>query len=180
MKKSFILALLFLFVFTPSALGHSGLSSSIPASGEVVKGELSSITLLFNTTVEKTSTFKVLNEDGVEVPIEEILINQNEMIGKLGKPLEEGEFTVEWKIIGKDGHPIGNTYSFHVELPSGIDSEVTSPQSHEEMTPDPTEKNKKVVRQSKESNNILIIFAIALGLIAVGAAFWLFRKERSK
>ncbi|MGB3100280.1 MAG: copper resistance CopC family protein [Psychrobacillus psychrotolerans] len=181
MKKSFILTLFFLFLFSPSALGHSGLSSSIPASGEVVKGELSSITLLFNTTVEKTSTIKVLNEDGVEVPIEEILINQNEMIGKFEKPLEEGEFTVEWKIIGNDGHPIGNTYLFRVELPSRTDSEVSSPQSHEEMnmTPKPTETNQKVVRESKESNNILIIFAIALGLIAVGTAFWLFRKGRS-
>lgn len=180
LKKSIILALLFLIAFTPSALGHSGLSSSTPASGEVVKGELSSLTLLFNTTVEKTSTLKVLNEDGVEVPIEEILINQNEMIGKLGKPLEEGEFTVEWKIIGKDGHPIENTYSFRVELPSEIGSEVPNQQSHEEMTTNHSEnENQMVVKESKESNNI-IIGAMLLVFLAVGTAFWLFRKGRSK
>jgi len=181
LKKSFILTLLFLFVFPPSALGHSGLSSSTPASGEVVKGELSSLTLLFNTTVEKTSMFKLLNEDGVEVPIEEIIIKQNEMIGKLGKPLEEGEFTVEWKIIGKDGHPIENAYSFRVELPSEIDSDVPNQQSHEEMTPNHSEnKNQMVVKDSKESNSIIIIVAMLLVFIAFGTAFWLFRKERNK
>ena len=79
-EKIIHLNITFSFLFAPSALGHSRLSSSTPASGEVVKGELSSITLLFNTTVEKTSNLNVLNEDGVEIPIEEILIKQNEMI----------------------------------------------------------------------------------------------------
>jgi len=181
LKKSIILTLLFLFAFTSSAFGHSGLSSSTPASGEVVKGELSSLTLMFNTTIEKTSMFKVLNEDGVEVPIEEIIIKQNEMIGKLSKPLEEGEFTVKWKIIGKDGHPIENTYSFRVELPSEIDSDDPNQQSHEEMTTNQSEnKNQMVVKESKESNNIIIIVAMLLVFIAIGTAFWLFRKGRSK
>ena len=178
LKKSFILTLLFLFAFTPSALGHSGLSSSTPASGEVVKGELSSLTLQFNTTIEKTSMFKVVNVDGVEVLIEEIIIKQNEMIGKLGEPLEEGEFTVEWKIIGEDGHPIENAYSFRVELPSEIDFDV--PQSHEEMTTNHSEnKNQMEVKDSKESNSIIVV-AMLLVFIAFGTAFWLFRKERNK
>ena len=29
-------------------------------------------------------------------------------------PLDNGTYTVEWKIIGADGHPIQGTYSFMV------------------------------------------------------------------
>ncbi|WP_342543548.1 copper resistance CopC family protein [Paenisporosarcina sp. FSL H8-0542] len=181
MKKLIILTLLFLFIFSPSALGHSGLSSSTPANGEVVKEELSSITLLFNTTVENTSILKVINEDGGEVHIEELLIKQNEMIGRFSEPLEEGEFTVNWKIIGADGHPIENTFSFRVELPKETDSEVPNQQSPEEIISPPSDVNdQKLVKEAKDSNNIMISAALLLVLIAICTTFWLLRKEESK
>lgn len=181
MKKSIILTILFLFVFSPTVLGHSGLSSSSPANGEVVKGELASISLMFNTTVEKTSIIKIINEDGVEVPIEEIIIKQNEMIGNFVKPLEEGEFTVNWKIIGADGHPIENTFSFSVELSKEIDSEVPIKESQEEMITQPIDTyNQKVVKEANGSNNIMISFAVLMVLIAIGTTFWFLRKEGSK
>ena len=33
------------------------------------------------------------------------------------QPLKNGNYIVDWKIIGTDGHPIEGTFSFSVEVP---------------------------------------------------------------
>lgn len=184
MKKIIFFTILFLLLFSPAALGHSGLSSSSPANGEVVTYEVPDITLLFNTEIEQTSILKVINEEGTEVPIEELLINEKEMFGRFAEPLEEGEYTVNWKIIGADGHPIENNFSFRVELQEeAIDSEPpTAPieNNHGDMsTHETNEENLEEVevKASKNSENIIYSVIILLVLIAIGTTYWLLRKE---
>ncbi len=180
MKKTCIFTLLFLFILTPVALGHSGLSSSNPATEEIMKDEVQSVSLRFNTTIENTSMLKVINADGVEMPIEKTLINVDEMVGKLEKPLAKGKYMVRWKIIGKDGHPIEGEFSFSVELVKNANSEVTKEKQHEEMIPTPIEKPQKETIKSKKSNFVVIVMAILLTGIAFGTALVLFKKERRK
>ena len=38
------------------------------------------------------------------------------------QPLENGDYKVEWKIIGADGHPIEGDFSFSVNVPVTEDS----------------------------------------------------------
>lgn len=176
MRKTWLFTLLFLFIFSPVAFGHSGLSSSSPTEGEIVQRELSSISLQFNTTIENSSTLQLIDTDGQVVPIENLSLSSDTMVGELVKPLAEGNYTVEWKIIGKDGHPIDGVFSFSVVLAPEKNDGVSNEQNHDDKIYSIDEKP-KVIKELKESNFFLTLAAVLLMVIAVGTAYMLFKKE---
>ena len=103
-----------MFAFSSAVSAHTGLTSSSPADGEEVAEDVHEIVLEFNTKIETTSTVKVFNENKEEIIISNTQVNDNMMTGGFMSPLDNGTYTVEWKIIGADGHPIQGTYSFMV------------------------------------------------------------------
>ncbi|MEK4485915.1 copper resistance protein CopC [Psychrobacillus sp. FSL H8-0484] len=177
MKKIGAFVFLLLITFAPSALAHSGLETSIPQDGEVMKDEISTLLLTFNTRIEGNSTFKISPVDGQEIPLEELQVREKEMVGSLKSPLENGKYTVTWKIIGEDGHPIENSYSFTVDTLSNTNTEVSS-----EPIEKVEEKSNDIIQITKEeapsSNNILVGSLILFLLIALGSTFWLLRREK--
>ncbi|MFY0744529.1 copper resistance CopC family protein [Solibacillus silvestris] len=177
MKKIYILAFLSLFAFIPSVLAHSSLESSVPQDGEVITENLSTLTLTFNTLIEVTSSFKLINKSGQDIPMESIQVKNNEMIGNLSSPLKDGKYIVNWKIIGEDGHPIENSYSFLVDTSSGNNtSEVSSePVLEEKMI----ENGDEIIEnEAPTSNNFLVVTAILLIIVALGTSFWLLKRGK--
>ncbi len=177
MKKTCILAFLLLFVITPTVLAHSNLDSSVPQDGEVITEHLSTLTLTFNTMIEVTSSFKLIDESGQIIPMESILVNNKEMIGNLSSPLEDGKYIVDWKIIGEDGHPIDNSYSFLVDTSGGNNTaEVSSePVLEEKMI----ENGDEIIeKEAPTSNNFLFVTAILLIIVALGTSFWLLKRGK--
>ena len=75
------------------------------------------LTLLFETKVEETSSINVLNSNGESVALENFVIEDGEMWATFLQPLENGDYKVEWEIIGADGHPINGEFSFSVNVP---------------------------------------------------------------
>lgn len=178
MRKTWLFTLIFLFIFSPVALGHSGLSSSSPTEGEIVQRELTTVSIQFNTTIENSSTLQVIDADGQEVPIENLLLSSDSMVADFVKPLPEGDYTVKWKIIGKDGHPIDGVFSFSVVLAPESNDVASNEQNHDDKIHS-IDEERKVIKESKESNFFLTIVALLLTGIAVGAGYLLFRKERA-
>ncbi|MFS0728419.1 copper resistance protein CopC [Paenibacillus sp. 1P07SE] len=103
-----------LTLFSQVAMAHTGLESSTPEDGDVITDRLSEISMIFNTEVEPLSNFKLIRSDGNEVEIGQILVNNNRMSGTVENPLQAGDYAVEWKIVGRDGHPIEGSYRFTV------------------------------------------------------------------
>ena len=60
MKRIISATLILLFAFSSTVSAHTGLTSSSPAEGEEVVGDVYEIVMEFNTKIEKTSTVKVL------------------------------------------------------------------------------------------------------------------------
>ena len=126
MKRIISATLILLFAFSSAVSAHTGLTSSSPADGEDVAEDVHEIVLEFNTKIETTSTVKVFNENEEEIIVSNIQVNDNVMTGGFMSPLDNGTYTVDWKIIGADGHPIQGTYSFMVnqdELEDPVASE---------------------------------------------------------
>jgi methionine-rich copper-binding protein CopC len=172
-----MLTFLLLCLFVPSALAHSGLETSVPQDGEVVKDKLSTLSLSFNTMIESTSTFKLFQEDGQEVALAELVINEKDMVGNLSSPLEDGKYSVTWKIIGEDGHPIENSYSFSVATSNDTNAEVPSEWSVEENNNETSIDVTEIIEnEAPSSNNMSIILIILLIVIALGTTFWLFKR----
>ena len=113
MKKIVLIIFAFMFVFTNNALAHTGLDTSFPENGGVVTEELREISLTFEGKIEQGSTLEVSDSNGQSIPVEDTLIEDTQMTGTLPNALVNGDYTVVWNIIGADGHPIQEEFSFH-------------------------------------------------------------------
>lgn len=184
MNKIISLTLFLLFVFSTSVYAHTGLTSSSPADGDNITDEINEIVLEFNTKIESTSTVKVFNEKNEGVAIN-TLVNDSIITGGFMTPLDNGTYSVEWKIIGEDGHPIQGTYSFIVNKDELEDS-VAAEES--KITPVlPTEEiEEKQVEQQVEapskiaSNDVLVVILVILFTIAGGFFGWIIGRRQNK
>lgn len=165
--------LFLLFVFSSSVSAHTGLTSTSPADGDKITEVVHEIVLEFNTKIESTSTVKVFNEINEEI-VGNTIVNDNVMTSGFMEPLEDGTYTVEWKIIGADGHPIQGTYSFMVtqeELTDPTTSEATEDTSvtpTQEVEEEPVEQQVEVA-----SNDVLVVILVVLFTIAGGFFGWI-------
>ncbi|GGG14369.1 copper resistance CopC family protein [Paenibacillus abyssi] len=104
-----------IFLFPNTAWAHTGLQSSSPANAEVVTSEVDRIELTFNTKIEPLSGITVQDGNGEEIQLKKIETGKNSIVGLTEAPLQNGTYTVNWRIIGEDGHAINGTYSFIVQ-----------------------------------------------------------------
>lgn len=139
-KKLLLLTFGFFLMFTTSSFAHTGLKDSSPVNDEIVKEELKTITLTFETKIELSSTFKLENSNGESIPLEDISLNENQMVGNLTSPLDNDRYQVHWRIIGADGHPIEGEFTFQVDVP--VDE-----------AKEPEQKAKKETIKEPESSN---------------------------
>ncbi|WP_085211465.1 copper resistance CopC/CopD family protein [Streptomyces sp. Amel2xC10] len=115
-----VLVLLLLGGGTASA--HAALSGTDPADGSVVKTSPRAITLTFTESVGLLDdSFRVLDPD-----------NQRVRTGKAGhvkgradtvtvalpEKLGTGTFTVAWRVVSEDSHPVSGAFTFSVGEPS--------------------------------------------------------------
>ena len=183
MKRIISATMILLFVFSSTVSAHTGLTRSSPADGEEVVGDVHEIVMEFNTKIEKTSTVKVFNENKEEISIANTQVSDNIMTGGFMSPLDNGIYTVEWKIIGADGHPIQGTYSFVVSQ-----DELEDPTVVEEFQETPTEPFgepvEKTVEQPVEvpskiaSNDVLVVILVVLFTIAGGFIGWVIGRRQ--
>ena len=188
MKKMFVFTFIFVLAFVNSALAHTGLETSSPQNGEVIKEELREISLTFETKIEQGSTFELKNSNGNSIVVDEIVLNENKMVGNLPNPLENGEYQVNWNIIGADGHPIEGEFSFSVEVPATETpaeeqvetQEETQPQSKgEESQVDTVNKEKdEEIQQNKMPSYVMPTIIGALIIIVVGSLFFILKRKK--
>jgi methionine-rich copper-binding protein CopC len=108
---------LFFFIFGANVFAHSHLENSTPKNGEIVTEALPEITLTFETAIEPTSSFTLLNDKKASIPLSTLSIDGNQLIANVEDNLINGGYTIHWKIIGEDGHPLEGDIPFTVLLP---------------------------------------------------------------
>ncbi|MFC5591623.1 copper resistance protein CopC [Sporosarcina soli] len=183
MKRIISATLLLFFAFSSTVSAHTGLTNSSPAEGEEVVEDVYEIVLEFNTKIEKTSTVKVFNQNKEEIIVGNMQVSDNIMTGGFMSPLDNGTYTVEWKIIGADGHPIQGTYSFIVNQDE-LEDPIISEESQE--TPampieEPVEEKVELpveVQSKIASNDVLVVILIVLFLIAGGFFGWIIGRRQ--
>ncbi|WP_164779401.1 copper resistance CopC family protein [Paenibacillus kobensis] len=141
MKKASLFLSIMMFImmlFPASVLAHTGLLSASPDESEKVGKPVTEIRLTFGTKIESISTIKVTDEQGTEVGVK-VETDKDSMTGSFEQPLENGRYSVEWRIIGEDGHAIKDTYSFTVAVPEP------------EIAPTPEQEPSEDTRPSQEN-----------------------------
>ncbi|OZB91301.1 copper resistance protein CopC [Paenibacillus sp. XY044] len=168
--------LAFMLTIPSMASAHSKLEASKPSANELVKTDVKQIELTFNTNIEVLSSFTVKNSSNEKFPINHLKVNDMEMTGTLDKPLEDGDYTVDWKIVGKDGHPITGSYVFQVKKTAveQNSSPVTVQQENNDQEHQDAPASKPVYNQH------IVNYGIGAGIIIVVILIFLFMKRRRR
>jgi len=136
--------ILFSFNLNFKVSAHSYVKESNPTEGEVVKESLELIDITFETEIETLGELSLSNNNQT-VEVKNITIEDDRLIGKLEKPLENGQYKATWKIVGEDGHPLEGTISFTVQTPE--------PVQNESVNENKIEKNRQEMEQSHQEQN---------------------------
>lgn len=109
------------------AWAHSQLLHTDPADGAVLRQPLTRVVLTFNEMVEQRFTIVVVTgPDGrrySEGPVRVVDDNVTEQT----YPTRSGRYTVAWRAVSADGHPVQGRFRFTVALPPGTEPSAPPP-----------------------------------------------------
>ncbi|WP_261166362.1 copper resistance CopC family protein [Microbacterium sp. Marseille-Q6965] len=131
-----IAALLALSLATATpAFAHDTLVSTDPAAGSTVENMPAELTLTYSAELLDAgdgTAVEVLSPSGADAAAGEPALAGAVVTVPLAEAAEAGEYTVTWRVVSSDGHPIDGTFSFTVAQP-------TAPQPTPEPTQSPDE-----------------------------------------
>ena len=128
MKKLFLFIGFILLSATPAS-AHTSLVSSLPESGAVLNEVPSEVRLKFNEDLLLVDTknpnrIEVINGIG-QVVSGMTMVDGPEIYTPLDLSFEpSGEYTVKYRVVSADGHPIEGEYQFTVASPEVISAPV--------------------------------------------------------
>jgi copper transport protein len=119
LKRSSIALAVVLIVLAaaPSAFAHAILQKTTPENGSVVRSSPATVTLPFNEAVETAfGSIRVYDCSGARVDAGKISRpNQSSVAVAIGKRLPAGTYTVTWRVISADSHPVAGAFTFSVK-----------------------------------------------------------------
>jgi copper transport protein len=100
----------------PSAFAHAILQQSSPGNDEVVRISPPAVTLKFNEAVETAfGSIRLYDCGGKRVDSGKISRPDQRSVSVLvGNRLPRGSYTVTWRVISADSHPVAGAFVFHV------------------------------------------------------------------
>lgn len=174
-----LLTIAALAVSTLPATAHDTLIDSLPAQDATITAPVRSIVLTFNAqTLPTGSRVVVKASDDSIVADGSGNIDQHKVILPLEPALEvNGTYTVAWRVVSSDGHPIQGGYTFTV---SGLKAASTQP-SPQDVASTPVQDNAAADGDtSSTTTSPALIAAIAVTALAVTSAvvfaFWRARR----
>ncbi|MGW7312775.1 copper resistance CopC/CopD family protein [Streptomyces sp. NPDC054865] len=112
------------------ASAHASLSGSDPADGVVLKTAPRQVTLTFTESVSfSDDSVRVLSPDNERAnprPAQHADGKDNTARVELSETLPQGTYTVAWRVVSADGHPISGAFVFSVGKPSGTAAVVAT------------------------------------------------------
>ncbi|WP_412168612.1 copper resistance CopC family protein [Curtobacterium flaccumfaciens pv. flaccumfaciens] len=116
------------------ASAHSALTSSTPADGAVVTEPLESVDLTFSEAplagLDAGLRIQVTDASGADVARGDVTVSGTTM--RRAVDLDQGRYTVLWRYVSPDGHPIEGTLAFEYRAAAPVSTPSAS------ATPTPT------------------------------------------
>nr|WP_202035614.1 copper resistance protein CopC [Streptomyces mexicanus] len=132
-----LLVLLLLAGANPAA-GHAALRSLDPADGTVLPSAPRAVTLTFSESVGLLDdTFRLFGPDGRRVrtdPAEHAPGRTDTARVAFPAGLGRGTFTVAWRVVSADGHPVSGAFTFSVGSPSAVSAAVATGRAEDPLT----------------------------------------------
>jgi methionine-rich copper-binding protein CopC len=100
------------------ALGHSGLQRTEPPAESKLKRPPSEVKLFFTERLEPAySTVRVKDDNGAQVDRQDAHVDPSNplLLRATLQPLEQGAYTVNWRVLSVDGHVTEGRFAFQVK-----------------------------------------------------------------
>ena len=112
-------AILLVLATGPSALAHAVLQETQPGNDTVVEQAPPQVTLRFNEAIETAlGAVRVFDANGDRVDTGNVVRPDSRSMGVGLRPdLADGTYTVAWRVVSADSHPIFGASVFHVGAP---------------------------------------------------------------
>lgn len=107
------------------AAAHLKLQSSSPAQGDTVRTSLTEIRVTFTQAVEpRYTSLALLDNAGNALALGALHAigdgKTSEFVYRLTHPVVSGDFVVQWKTAGADGHVVSGSFDFSVDVPGAV------------------------------------------------------------
>ncbi|MFI6597099.1 copper resistance protein CopC [Nonomuraea sp. NPDC050536] len=181
---AFIAALFVLGTAGP-ALAHDSLKSSDPAKGSTVEA-VDRVSLVFSEGV-RMPTVLVRGADGAGHQAGKPSVDGATVRQALKEPLGAGKYTIAYRVVSSDGHPIEGEIPFTVKAASPTPTPSDSPsQATAGATPNDTPlqaADKAVATEAKEESGgtfpVWLIIAVG-ALVGIGIGFLLSVRNKKR
>jgi methionine-rich copper-binding protein CopC len=111
----------------PAAWAHSQLLATTPVASATVTAPLSEVTLTFNEHVhQQFSVVVVTGPGGMSYSNGHVQVIDN-VVHQPVYPLRSGSYTVQWRVVSADGHPVEARFGFTVALPAQLEPSAGPP-----------------------------------------------------
>lgn len=98
------------------AHAHDTLIETDPSDGETLETSPEAITLTYSADVlEVSPVVRIDDADGEPVSEVTPTVDGPTVTAELEEPLAAGTYTVQWRVVSSDGHPIEGSFTFDVE-----------------------------------------------------------------
>ncbi|WP_244899329.1 copper resistance CopC family protein [Rhodococcus zopfii] len=158
------------------AQAHSALIGSTPAAEAALAAPPDRIELQFNQPINASfATVTVTDGDGTQRGGSRVDVAGDRVQVAVLEPLTPGEYTVGYRVVSADGHPITGSYTFTVTAAAGaaaapVPSVATSPTPSEAAA---GETPRAAVGDAQPGSSILWpLLGGVLGVLAIAGLTW--------
>ncbi|WP_405961265.1 copper resistance protein CopC [Streptomyces sp. NBC_00024] len=182
-------ALAALAIAAPQATAHTELVTSSPGKGASLAGLPPSVTLTFSDTMtQKYAKVAVTAADGVPAAAGEPQVEGKTVTLALDAAATGGRYTVGYRVVSADGHPVSGSYTFTVKataetpIPSASGREETAAQEGTAASPTAAPSPKASQADDESSGATVPVLAGAGALAAAGVvgAFMVRRRRAGR
>ncbi|WP_028272467.1 copper resistance CopC family protein [Arthrobacter sp. UNC362MFTsu5.1] len=167
-------ALLLPVLATAPAVAHDSLASTEPARDAVLDTAPATVSLTLsnaplNSAQLNTSILKVTDSTGKTLSDDNVQVNGDTLSTAIteGQP---GPYTVQWRAVSSDGHPIEGTYTFTVQsaAATATPSQAAAAASQSATAPAVTSGTTPVTPAPRpDDSNALLVAGIGAAVIAL-------------
>ncbi|MCZ4507415.1 copper resistance protein CopC [Streptomyces sp. ActVer] len=159
-------ALAVLAVTAPQAAAHTELETSSPGANAALAGLSPRVTLTFSDAMtQKYAKIAVTAPDGESAATGEPQVSGKTVTLALDTGSPAGRYTVGYRVVSADGHPVSGSYTFTVQ---GTGSSSPSPRSTEAANAPARET--AADEAAGESSDAGVTMLIGAGVLAVAVA----------
>ncbi|WP_248959540.1 copper resistance CopC family protein [Sphaerisporangium perillae] len=180
---AFVVAVVLGTAFASPALAHTSLKSSDPKKGATVKS-LDSVSLTFTEAV-RLPVVLVRDAGGREHHEGKPKTDGPTVTQKVAGPLPSGKYTIAWRVVSDDGHPVEGEIPFTVRAPDASpspaqSSQASAPSSTEQASPPAASPNATtptppafaptpVSQESRQTGGIPVwVWIVIFGIAGIG------------